>query len=433
MSEVDTTPPPSPPKARRIALVGIPVLVLMAVLWLGLTAGPPPMDGYGRELFGLWRTRHVAVALALGWSALGLLCAAFGPRARRRFLVASTSFIACWLLLEVAGLIGLVSYPVLLGGGIAEQFGTHRRPGLDVRGTTHEDLAILWNLPRPPVEFRFQTDRHGFRNTPDRESADVYCLGDSFLVAGLVPQPEFLPAQLEQTLHRSVMGVALIGLSPQAERQLLLDAKLPLERRLVLHFLFEGNDLLDSAAWRSGKSNEALPWKERTLLSQLLVHAQLITQPQPAFVERRTGYIGGEAYRFSWLRSSFEGLESELTPIADTLRTLRDEIRAAGGEYAIVLIPNKIRVLGPYCSYPADSEVADWQSHCSPLPAFASAWGAREGVAVLDLTEALRASCQRGQVPWYPADTHWNAIGHRVAAAAIARWPVVVEWTHLVR
>jgi hypothetical protein len=44
---------------------------------------------------------------------------------------------------------------------------------------------------------------------------------------------------------------------------------------------------------------------------------------------------------------------------------------------------------------------------------------------VLDLTAALRAACARGDVPWFPADTHWNANGCRAAAEALADWPLV--------
>jgi hypothetical protein len=414
--------------AGRAARLGALGLVSLTALWLWWTAAAPALDGPGRQSFGLWRVRHVAVALALLWSAFALLVAQAGPRARTRFVVANAACVACWLLLEGIGALGLVSYPALLGTGGGQPLGGARVPGLDLRGRAQEDEARRWGLPRPAIEYRIQTDRHGFRNVPDRESADVYCLGDSFLVAALVPGSETLPAVLEPRLQRPVMGVALSGLGPQAECELLLDAGLPLEHRLVLHFLFEGNDLIDSAAWRRGQKTGPVPWRSRTLLAQLLLLAQRHTQPQAAYVERHTGYIGDEAYRFYWLRQSFDGLESELAPIAEALRRLRDRIRAAGGEYALVLVPTKLRVLGPFCRFPADSELADWRRHCGPMPAFLCAWGAGEGVGVIDLTEALRAACQRGEVPWFPADTHWNANGCRAAAEALAAWPLVSAW-----
>ncbi|MBK7875224.1 MAG: hypothetical protein IPJ77_05665 [Planctomycetes bacterium] len=417
----------------RRALVAALVLVVLAVAYLAVSAGPPPMDGHGRQLFGLWRTRHVVVALALAWGSIALVVWSFGPRARARFVALNVSFAGFWLLLEAVGLAGVVSYPKLLGGVAHEQLGTRPQPNVDVQGVAREDLATSWNLPREPIPFHFQTDHRGFRNAEDRDAADIYCLGDSFLVAGLVAQDAIVPAVLERDLRRPTMGVALVGLSPQAEAQLLLDTQVPFEGRLVLHFVFEGNDLLDSAAWRSGKKGEAPSWKERTLANQLVVRAQLLTQPQPAYVERRTGWIGDEAYRFGWLKNSFEGLEGELQPIADKLALLAGRVRSAGGEYAVVIVPDKLRVLGPSCRFPADSEVADWKSHCGPIPEFLARWSATSGIPVLDLTEPLRAATRADDVPWFPADTHWNATGHRVAAQAIAAWEPVQRFAQKAR
>jgi len=88
------------------------------------------------------------------------------------------------------------------------------------------------------------------------------------------------------------------------------------------------------------------------------------------------------------------------------------------------------RVLGPFCRFEPGSEVADWTRHLGPLPAFLAAWAEREGIDFLDLTPALVASARSGAVPWFPADTHWNATGHAVAADAIASWQVVQGWLH---
>src|SRR5207247_7280932 len=105
------------------------------------------------------------------------------------------------------------------------------------------------------------------------------------------------------------MNVAVSGQGPQEEEELLFSTGLPLQGRLLLHFVFEGNDLLDSAAWRRGSWTQELPWKERTLLNQLVVRAQSLTQAEPSYARSRTGWIGDEAYRFYWLRFSFEGLD----------------------------------------------------------------------------------------------------------------------------
>ena len=50
------------------------------------------------------------------------------------------------------------------------------------------------------------------------------------------------------------------------------------------------------------------------------------------------------------------------------------------------------------------------------------------GFPVLDLTTALRQVENPLRGPYYEYDGHWNAIGHRAAAAAIAEWLVVQGW-----
>jgi hypothetical protein len=49
-------------------------------------------------------------------------------------------------------------------------------------------------------------------------------------------------------------------------------------------------------------------------------------------------------------------------------------------------------------------------------------------VPYIDLTEPLRASARAGAIPWFQADTHWNSIGHRVAAEALAEFEPIRTW-----
>jgi len=416
--------------ARRGARILAPALVAAAILILWLTASPSRDDGGGGQLFGAWRTRHVLVAFVALWLAAVAFAAARSDRAARRVLIVTVTLGLAWAALELVGLAGLVSYSRLSGGPETEQRGVRAVPHLDETGETREDLALRWNLPSALIPYRYRTDRRGFRNEPDRENADVYCLGDSFLVAGLVPFEDILSAQLEQLLGRPVMNVALVGLSPQEERELFDASKLDVAGRLVLHFVFEGNDLRDSARWRRGASQPAQgeSWTKRTLAHQLVLRLQDLTQDKVAEVEGRTGWIDGTPYRFNWLSNSFRGYEDELAPITECLGRMRRDVEAAGGRYAVVLIPAKIRVLGPLCTFGTGSAIADWRAHCGPAPEYLRAWSEREGVAYVDLTPALVESARAAAVPWFPADTHWNAIGHRVAADALSESEAVRSW-----
>jgi hypothetical protein len=405
-----------------------------AAVCLASTAAPDGSEGEAAKLFGLWRTRHALLALALAWIAIAAAALALSPRALARWIAACASAAITFGLAEVLALAGWLPFPQRERVNAVNELGARAQPHLDVRGETGEDLALAWGLPTPKVPFHYRTDRRGFRNLADRADAALYCLGDSFLVAGLLPVEELLATRLEQRLQRPTMNLALVGLAPQDEAALLREARVPLEGRLVLHFVFEGNDLRDSARFRtSGPAQAAAAaapsWRERSLANRFIVWLQESTQPAAQRgAARAEGTIGGQRYLFHWLANSYRGFEGELEPIAECLAGLRREVEAAGGRYAVVLIPQKIRVLGPYCSAPAGTPVARWEEQLSPLPGHLASWSARTGTPFLDLTPALRAATARGEVPWFSADTHWNAIGHAVAAEAITAWEPVVEW-----
>ncbi len=46
---------------------------------------------------------------------------------------------------------------------------------------------------------------------------------------------------------------------------------------------------------------------------------------------------------------------------------------------------------------------------------------AEEGIAFLDLTAELQSTLSAGHNVYFPDDSHWNAVGHQTAAAALAR------------
>jgi len=247
-------------------------------------------------------------------------------------------------------------------------------------------------------------------------------------VGALVPFPDTVVARLENAIGRPVMQIALIGLGPQEEQQLFRKAALDVRGRLVLQFVFEGNDLLDSRRFRNPAGDGGLTsLGERTLTYQLVLALQKLSQPVAGSAALRTCTIGNQTYTFLWARESFAGLEDEQVAISDSLMDFAGEIRKAGGEYAVVFVPSKLRVLGPLCRFPAGSEISNYTYHLSPLREYLHAWSTRSGIELLDLTEPLQATARTGRIPWFPGDTHWNAEGHAVTAKALSAWKLVAK------
>ena len=369
----------------------------------------------GSLFFDQWRTRHIALALAALWAALVL---GLGSRSRRAALGAAV------LALEVAGLALGVDWSTLLAGGGKLTLGHEAVPHVEAEGLAQQDIAFACGLDFEKVPYSFRSDQRGFRNELDRDAADVYLLGDSFIVAGLVRSEDLISARLERSLARPVMNVALSGISPQEERDLLLATGLPLEGRTVIHFVFEGNDLEDSARFERGDHEEhaGRSTLDRTLTLALVIHLQRLSQSLVREERCSIGLLDGQPYLFGWIRSSFDGYEEQCGVITEALGRFAQEVTARGGRYGVVLIPAKIRVLGPYCTWPADSTLSGFESHLGPLRDHLSAWAASSGTPYLDLTGLLAESVAAGRVPWFPADTHWNAIGHEIVAAGVESW-----------
>jgi hypothetical protein len=344
-----------------------------------------------------------------------------------KWLAVSISAAFALLLIEVAGDLGLINAGKLQKTQQVNPYGAKRLPNIDVSGVTYQDIWTNWGIDSPVMPYRFKTDARGFRNDKDRDAADVYLLGDSLLVAGLVPFENTVTSRLEKILGQPVMNISLIGLSVQAERDLLMDANPPLKDRLVIHFVFEGNDPLDSKTYRRRKESKdgAVPtidWKGRSPTYNLLMKLQALTSPVNPLAARRTGYIGDAPYGFMWVAENVRGTEGEFPHILAALADTRKFVETRGGKYAIVIVPEKYRVLAPLCRWPDGSDLSDYQSNLSLLSGVVRDWCKHEGVPALDLLGALQKAAQDGQIPWFQGDTHLNENGHRVAADAIAEW-----------
>jgi len=387
--------------------------VAVAAGWLSLRAAPPLT---GRAMFGLWRLPDFAVACVALSVVPFALCRS--RRAVLRLALACGAGTFAWLGLEAVFL-------TLTGAGAAKPIGEVPVPHCDIEGLTAPDIAVAFGLPCQPIRFHYTTNAHGHRNPPDRDDGTVYCVGDSCLVGAVLDWTDTIVHRLECLVGQRCVNVALIGLAPQeAEAEFAhAFAGQDLHGRVVLQFLCEDNDLLDSA--RVTRPEAAPPpslW-ERSLLHRLAVVLQRLTQPVVAESGRRTAVFGDTPVRFLWLHHRGDECEQQWANIERSLDRFRAAVAAAGGAFGVVLIPQKLRVLGPYCRFPPGSDLLPLADRLTPMPGQLAEWSRRAGVAILDLTGALQSAAANGRLVWLADDTHWNAAGAETAASAVAAWP----------
>ncbi|UXX81711.1 alginate O-acetyltransferase AlgX-related protein [Roseovarius pelagicus] len=372
-------------------------------------------------LFGLWRMRHVAFATGLMILAIASACYARGAGAWLGFLASVIPVCLLLIVMELAGRMGLVNWAALLSPipAQAETVGWSLRPDISVQGQTGQDIAARLGLPHDPIPFDFRADEYGFRNG-DELGGNFIFLGDSIILGAAVPVDETIAEVTEDILKEPVMQAALLGLSIQGQHDMLRASGLPLAGRTVVQFLFEGNDLLDSHAYRHQEDRSAHEETGERSLGKL-VWEKLVTLSNPA-ARYYTCMIDGQNVAFLWTRRSFDGVEGEVAHIATAIRDFRAELRRQDANYALVFVPTKYRVLEAQCSYPHSSPIANADANLSSLPGELKQFTDDENVRFIDLTPPLMSAAQKGVLPWFWGDTHWNSTGHATAGKTIAEW-----------
>ncbi len=402
-------------KPRRLNQLAA-ALWIAAALWLFVTADSLSES---MRLFGRWRVRDFLFAIVAGWFGLAFFLGANSRRTLLKLILSTIGLSIAWMLLETAALLGLVDAHAAFRPK-PSGLGARAIPNLDQRGVTQEDLAMRYGFPGREVEFHFKTDRYGFRNHLDRESASLYLLGDSILVAGLLPHEDLIATKLEATLDEPVMNLALTASAPHRQRDYLKEMGPDLRNRMLLQFVFEGNDLIDKEIPRE---EVRLDWRERSVLQNLITWIQRKTDQDVPF-----GKIGEEDFLFYWLRNSFAGSEDRFERVMSACSEIREYVEERGGRYGIVLVPAKIRVLGPLCEWPEDSSLDGYEDELNPMLGWVRDWCEKQDVPLIDVTATLAAQASEGNFPWFAADTHPNAVGHAAMAAAILEWDFVKTW-----
>lgn len=419
---------PGTARRRWMAITGV-LAALTTIMWVSTFDGSSTT---GMAVLGGYRDRWFVVNVFLSYLTLyaAVIAMSGGGRATIFKLIAVNFGLALvFVALELTAVLGLVDYQRITSGSSTKAHEVDDRlrhagiPHVRVEGESIPDLASWLGAEAQPVPFVFETDKYGLRNAYDKDDPRVVCLGDSILVAGLLPVESIVTEQLEKKLGVPVLNVAESGYSPQ-EELVRLDTTGVDRKRLIVQFVFEGNDLGDSRAWRQ--------WRNRTLETQwpasgpLKSVLRLMDRPRRAAGRRRTGLfpVGSssqETVYFLWDAKRADS-KSEWVHVREALLAARDDIVSRGGRYAIVLVPAKLSVLYPYCAWPPETELdnpAFWESNFrSDLVEFC----VEENVPHLDLTAPLRSVAARGELPYFVNDTHLNERGHGVMAETLAPW-----------
>lgn len=365
------------------------------------------------------------------------------PRRRRalRFRLALLSFVLALVAGEVV--LRLLGYDRQYVNGVASfhEFD----PELGLRGKP----SFTGRFNSAEFDVTVALDEHGFRRSvvPPTTNGDrprLFVLGDSFCWGWGVDQGEAFPDRIAaRWREREVVNLGLCG-TGQVIQYLLFERYVRdvlEEDDLVLLALFE-NDLLDNLGQRMEE------WAHARVVDG---RVELVAPPPPRLKKRVKNFLKDRLYLGNliafkvdhWnlqrrvVRAEDEARERfelwsatgddprdrrvqlpddspEVIVLRDFLARFRTEVEQAGARLAVVCIPG--RTTYGEGIFDASEQPYEAARHQAALRTCAAL-----DLPVLDLLPVLeRAKREEGiERLTYRFDFHWNADGHRVAAAAI--------------
>ncbi len=340
-------------------------------------------------------------------------------------------------------------------------------------------ISPIYVTSDPPL-IHFKTDGDGFRNAKDLESADVIALGDSFTEAPQVQMEEAWPSVLGATTELRVRNLGMSGYAPQQALVALERFGLPLSPKVVLFPIFEGNDLIDAEQHEVYRQSN-IPWPAfwakcnavaagRTSIWLRIHHSFLratflyVNNLIGSELWGRRPWVGPARYTlFNPVQGEIAGAPLRLAFYdrylhtcsrpreywtqrggwgftCDTLLEAKKLCEEADARLIVVLFPTKGSVYLPFMQGDYDPEdfdnfIIDLMGETPPeghtwhgdflrnyrvLSTIIQEFCTAYEIDHIDLWPAFHQAASRGELIYFPFDTHWNAKGHRLAAETIA-------------
>jgi SGNH hydrolase-like domain, acetyltransferase AlgX len=304
------------------------------------------------------------------------------------------------------------------------------------------------------------TDANGFRNSPpEKTTYGIVALGDSFTRASGVATP--WPQKLAEDTEIDILNLGEVGFGPQDELKVLRQYGLNKHPQWVILAYFEGNDLYDAASYERAnpfilfrfgryildRSVEA--WREKKSDTASAAVISNYRYPITITINHKDLEMVFFSSYISWLSLNREAMEAsqDYQLVRETLLQVQELSEAAGANFLLVYVPSKSHVYLPYLNDPEtiaqifidvpSLELDDagfiqftnkmatpefTRQHMDDQARLLADFAAENDIHFLDLTPIFQAEAGTGAELYYPFDTHWNQLGHDLAAGTINQY-----------
>lgn len=311
----------------------------------------------------------------------------------------------------------------------------------------------VYGIEVPEIAYEGTYDKHGFRNAGGDRDGDVVVLGDSFIEIG-ESDADLFTRRLEGISGLRAVNLGLAWYGPFQYLEVLKRYGVERKPKYAVLSFFEGNDLkdiLEYVHWTRGGdyyhfnlSSKGVLGRYRLAVRETIQYLTEGGKPSegtrvakesqdgaavhPDLVDLELGDKPFKA-RFGYAINTAEIPQIVRSDEWKDLRQLLTEFRKVCAEHRIVpvlmFIPTKAHI---YAEYSTELSGTNWTSiRKQQIAAKDNVRNAITGVAnelqihMLDLTPVFETSARKGEMLYYPFDTHWNQAGRQAAAEAVAK------------
>jgi hypothetical protein len=301
------------------------------------------------------------------------------------------------------------------------------------------------------------TDAHGFRNSPpEKATYGIVALGDSFTRASGVAFA--WPQKLAEYNGSDVLNLGDVGFGPHDELKVLRQYGLKKQPQWVILAFFEGNDLYDAAAYEQANpfiltrfaryilDRSIDTWQARRWDGAHAAVATTYRYPITVTMNNKELEMTFFSSYISWLSVGREEIESSQNYriTRETILQMHELSETADANFLLVYVPSKEHVYLPYLNdtdirarvftdvptieldeagflqFMSETTTPELvRQHMDDQANLLADFAAERNIRYLDLTPIFQEEAGAGVELYYPFDTHWNQLGHNLAAATI--------------
>jgi hypothetical protein len=258
-----------------------------------------------------------------------------------------------------------------------------------------------------------------------------------------------------------VLNLGDVGLGPQDELKILRQYGLKKQPQWVIMAYFEGNDLYDAASYdqaspfilfRFGRyilNRSIEAWHERGADRATTAVTSSYRYPVTLKIDHKELDLVFFSSYISWLSLSRDEIAASQNYrlVGDTILQAQELSESVDSNFLLVYVPSKSHVYLPYLNDPETEarvfadvfaiELDDTgflrfgnktatpelvRQHMDDQAMLLADFAAEHNIHFVDLTPIFQEEAGAGKELYYLYDTHWNQLGHDLAAETITRY-----------